>query len=63
MNRFKVIEGSATAHCCFRFSAADTDKPEKDGDGSVIPNEFEIVCECFKKDYAEMIVSALNKND
>lgn len=48
--RYKVIKGSASAHCCFDYTVGDT---KNDGP----------VCECFDLASAELIADALNKSD
>lgn len=54
--RYAVVDGSESGHCCFTASVVDTRKP------SLVGNEpyVEIVCECFERKEAEMVASALN---
>lgn len=46
--RYKVVEGSESAHCCFEATVVDT--------------QFcnELVCECFDMESAQKIADALN---
>ena len=53
-NRYKGVEGSQTAHCCFEFTVVDTRKPKQYNE------DFEEVCETFERDDADLIASALN---
>lgn len=53
MERFKVIDKSVSAHCCFSATVIDTDRVDGLGNG-------ESVCECFDQDAAELIAAALN---
>lgn len=54
-DRYKLVEGSQSAHCCFAYTVVDTNKPEALGELL-----YEQVCECFEKEEAELIVKALN---
>jgi hypothetical protein len=54
--RYEVVEGSESGHCCFEASVVDTTKPLR-GKG------FEVMCECFEKENAELIARALNLMD
>lgn len=57
--RFKVVEGSQTAHCCFEATVVDTNKPIVHG--SYKPEgRYEPVCECFSKADADTVCAALN---
>lgn len=61
--RFKIIEGSLSAHCCFGSTVVDTLKPTMFGDESYVWNgvpQYESVCECFERADAELICAALN---
>lgn len=51
--RFKVIEGSESAHCCFAATVVDTTKPS-------MVDGFETICECFDLADAEIVCAALN---
>lgn len=55
--RFKVIDGSQSAHCCFEATVVDTTKP---GWGA---GRYEPVCECFERADAEKIAAALSAAD
>lgn len=58
MGRFKVVIGSASAHCCFEATVVDTSKQNYlDGDGNIV---YESICECFDVDSADKIAKALN---
>ena len=47
--RFVLKDGSETGHCCFQFSIIDVTKPN-------LP-----VCECFNREDADAILSALRQ--
>ena len=55
--RYRVIEGSQSAHCCFEYTVVDTAKPSNDYEGDV---SYEAVCECFEREDADLIAKALN---
>ena len=56
-NRYRVVEGSQSYHCCFEATVVDTTSPAfKEG-------EFESMCECFDRVMADKIAAALNKED
>jgi hypothetical protein len=62
--RFKVINGSQSAHCCFDFTVVDTTdavivagKQWLDRDGEP---QWRAVCECFEEEDAVRITRALN---
>lgn len=62
--RYKIFEGSQSAHCCFVSTVVDTMKPDvangqhlKSDDGQL---RYEPLCECFDRDNAERICAALN---
>lgn len=57
--RFKVVKGSQSAHCCFDFTVVDTAIPFLIG-GEQYEGRFEEVCECFEEKDAELIARALN---
>lgn len=57
--RFQVRKGSQSAHCCFEATVVDTDKPTMIG-GKQYNEQFNAVCECFDKKWAEAICIALN---
>lgn len=62
--RYKVISGSQSAHCCFEATVVDTSRPDMQGDGTQYVGDhgpqFEAVCECFDMVDAEAICAALN---
>lgn len=60
MERYKVVDGSQSMHCCFEATVVDTSRPVMIG-GKHYNNEYESVCECFDVAEAESICSALNK--
>ena len=57
--RFRVVDGSQSAHCCFAATVVDTTQPVMVG-GEHYNEQFESVCECFKEDDAKKIAEALN---
>lgn len=52
--RYKVVEGSESGHCCFGATVVDTQTSN--------PSLFcdELVCECFDMESAQKIADALN---
>ena len=65
--RYRAIEGSQSAHCCFTHTVVDTTKPTIFGAGEnakpYVPEgvqQFESVCECFEQADADNIARALN---
>lgn len=56
MARYKIIEGSESAHCCFEATVVDTEQPWTCGEET----RYETICECFNKADAELICDALN---
>ncbi len=61
-DRYKVVDGSQSAHCCFVSTVVDTTKPVMIG-GEHYKGQFEPVCECFDEDAAKQIADALNRID
>lgn len=64
MERFKVVKGSESAHCCFTATVVDTNKPTLvRGEPFIFNGQpiFDEVCECFELKDAETICKALNK--
>lgn len=61
MSRYKIVEGSQSAHCCFGYTIVDITKPVMNGDLQW-RDQFEPLCECFELQEAETIVNALNKS-
>lgn len=57
--RYRVVEGSESAHCCFEWTVVDTEKPFHIT-GIGFENRFEQVCESFSMENAVMICDALN---
>jgi hypothetical protein len=55
--RYQVVEGSQTSHCCFVATVVDT---AKIGPRVV---DFEEVCECFEVEAAHRICKALNAQE
>jgi len=59
MARFKIVEGSQSAHCCFEATVVDTSRPVIIG-GKHFDNQFKPVCESFDVESAQEIAAALN---
>ncbi len=62
MERYKIVKGSQSCHCCFEATVVDTTKPlpyEQFGD---LP-QFDSVCECMDMESAELICKALNQSE
>lgn len=57
--RYKVVGGSQSAHCCFDATVVDTTRPMMIG-GEHYQGQYEAVCECFELADAEQIAAALN---
>jgi hypothetical protein len=55
--RYKVVDGSQSGHCCFDATVVDTTKPTGYRD------HCEPMCECFERADAERIAAALNAID
>ena len=53
--RFFIAEGSVSGHCCFLYTVCDRTKLAPDGLG------LGSVCECFDREAAILICSALNE--
>jgi hypothetical protein len=58
-DRYKVVGGSQSWHCCFDFTVVDTTRPVMIN-GEHYANQFEPVCECFYEADADLICRALN---
>lgn len=62
--RYKVINKSQSAHCCFVATVVDTTRPQLLADGKPYLNndvpQYEAVCECFEQAQAELVCNALN---
>lgn len=52
-DRYKIVEGSESGHCCFEFSVIDTQNKEL----------FEPICETYTKRHAELICNCLNYHE
>lgn len=50
--RYKIIEKSVSAHCCFDATVVDTKKPK---------GMEQVVCECFSLEDATLVCEALNE--
>jgi hypothetical protein len=57
--RYKVVDCSQSAHCCFGCTVVDTTKPEMIG-GKHYNDQYESVCETFDRADADLICAALN---
>lgn len=55
VERYKVMEGSQSAHCCFEWTVLDTEQKEE-----YTESGFLAVCECFERADAEKIAISLN---
>lgn len=60
MERYRVVNGSQSGHCCFDATVVDTSNPVIIG-GEHFDNQYESVCECFNISDAEKICTALNE--
>lgn len=56
--RYKVIDESVSAHCCFVATVVDTQTPSP-----VYPERGENVCECFSRADAQRVARALNAEE
>lgn len=65
--RYKVVEGSQSIHCCFDYTIVDTTKPEMIGGTQYRDDNDELqwveICECFDEKSANLICKALNNYD
>jgi hypothetical protein len=59
MDRYKVVKGSQSAHCCFEATVVDTTRPVMIGDEHY-ERQYEPICECFEERDAAVIAGALN---
>lgn len=50
--RYKVVKGSESGHCCFEATVVDTQTHTN--------GEFDEVCECFNMEIAQEVADALN---
>lgn len=65
MERYKVVKGSQSCHCCFEATVVDLSKPILYGNEQYEDDcgpQFDSVCECFDMESAELICNALNSN-
>lgn len=60
--RYKIVEGSQSAHCCFEYTIVDTTRPFMVADKQY-KGQFEPVCECLWEDDAKLICNALNAQE
>lgn len=63
-NRYKVVNGSQSGHCCFDYTVVDLTKPVMIGghhyegrDGEL---QYDPLCETFGKERADEICRCLN---
>lgn len=57
-SRYKILDGSDSGHCCFEYTVIDTSKPQ-----SWDKDRYELVCETFTKEDAELICNCLNYHE
>lgn len=57
--RYRVVEGSQSYHCCFGYTVVDMTKPVMIGDKHY-NDQYEAMCETFDKADADRICQALN---
>lgn len=58
-DRYIVVDGSQSAHCCFSATVVDTTRPVMIH-GKHYENQFEPICECIDYDDAQRIADAMN---
>lgn len=58
--RYKVVEGSQSCHCCFDYTVVDTTRPVMFGDEHY-RGQYEPMCETFDRADADRICEALNQ--
>lgn len=56
--RYKVINDSVSAHCCFEATVVDTQTP-----CLVYPGHKRTICECFSRTDAQRVARALNAEE
>lgn len=56
MRRYRVFDGSESAHCCFEATVVDLGSIDRWGDP-------ENICECFDRDTAHRIAGLLNSEE
>jgi hypothetical protein len=54
-HRYKIVQGSQSAHCCFGYTIVDTTTVL-----TGYKDDYEEICECFELQQAELICDALN---
>jgi hypothetical protein len=59
-DRYKVVEGSQSAHCCFSATVIDSANEIRSPDGRRL-DYFDAVCECISSIDAEFVARALNE--
>lgn len=57
--RYQVLPGSDSGHCCFEATVIDTQTPTPSSTG-VDLRPYTWICECFELADAERIAAALN---
>lgn len=62
IDRYKIVEGSESGHCCFDFTVVDTEQPYMPDD-SYYDGRFKQVCEAFYMEEALLICKSLNEQD
>lgn len=62
-NRFQVVDGSQSGHCCFEHTVIDTSRPVVYHGVPFVDDgqqRYTSVCECFGRTEADMIAASLN---
>lgn len=62
-DRYKILPGSISGHCCFTATVVDTTRPVMIGDKHYERDgvkHYEAVCECFEEEDAKLIATSLN---
>ena len=57
--RYKIRQGSQSAHCCFAFTIVDSENPEGFVDQYGY-RHYDVICEAFEQSEAELVCAALN---
>lgn len=60
--RYKIVEGSESAHCCFDATILDTHQPEDCTKADGTPYYYNLA-ECFYIEDATLIVNALHQQE
>lgn len=58
--RFQVVPGSQSCHCCFEWTVVDTSKGRNAYEGDPA---FEALCECYEEADARRIAAGLNATE